>query len=481
MTNFYIFTALLIALSCLFVVIPLLRKAKLNQLEVTNANVVKQRMTELDQELTEGLISEKDKITAVRELKLALVEESDRVDSNTAVSDGKVNWFLVGLLSLPALVLGAWVYFNANQLTGLQAYIAAQSQAADLTARIQGQNGAEVTPNDYAKFALVIRKRLRETPDDVEGWRLLGQVHMAIGRMEESIAAFEKALDLAPRDLALRERYAQALMVTGSEESLENAKRQTEYLLTLLPDNRDYRLLLTAIATQLGDADTALRNFMMIRGELSPDSTFYQSLVAQLINIGVPASAFDAGEADSALGQGEQQRTEQNAAANPEQTAGPALKQSMAQSIEQNMQQSPARLEAQTDISAEPSNRAHTSNAGASIQVNVSLAPDIADKMPASGFLIVFAQNAESDSRIPLAVKRMPLSDFPITVSLSDEDAMMPSMTLSSVSKARITARISQDADVMPTAGELQGQIDTLDLVKGQTLQSNLVINKELE
>lgn len=442
MSNFYIYSALLIALSLLFVVIPLLRKAKLNRLQVSNANVVKQRILELDQEVVEGLISEKDKVSSVKELKLALVEESELIEDSTVSATGKVNWLLVLGLSLPAILLGAWVYNNANQLDGLQQYIAAQSQADDLTARIQGQSSAQVTPNDYAKFALLIRKRLRETPNDVEGWQLLGQVHMAIGRMEESIAAFEKALDIQPRSLDIREKYAQALMATGSEESLQNAKRQVEFLLSVAPDNRDYRLLLTVVATQLGDTEVALTNFMMVRNELSASSNFYQSLVAQLINIGVPADVLDVDGLDA------------------DQSGMVSIPVSNTQSDiaqEKDLAQSKA------------------------LEVTIDIDPQVASSLPASGFLIVFAQNAELDSRVPLAVSRRPLSTFPVTVNLSDENAMMPNMTLSSANSIRLTARVSQDADVMPSAGELQGQLDELDLVQGQTIQVNLVVNKELQ
>jgi len=76
-SNFYLYAALLIALSSLFVIIPLLIKAKSNRLQLSNANVVKQRIIELDREVEEGLISEKDKLSSVRDLKLALVEEFD--------------------------------------------------------------------------------------------------------------------------------------------------------------------------------------------------------------------------------------------------------------------------------------------------------------------------------------------------------------------------------------------------------------------
>jgi cytochrome c-type biogenesis protein CcmI len=433
-SNFYLYAGLLIVASVFFVVVPLLKKAKLNKLQVSNANVVKQRISELEQEVEEGLISEKDRISAVRELKLALVEESELISDNTIAPSSQVNWLLVAGLSLPAIAIGIWVYVTSNQIDGLQQYIAAQAQAAELTERIQGQTGAEVTPNDYAKFALVIRKRLRETPEDVEGWRLLGQVQLAIGQMEQAIAAYEKALDLAPRDLPLREKYAQALMVSATEENLENAKRQAEYLVSVAPENRDYRLLLTVVATQLGDAETAFNNFLVIRGQLSANSNFYQSLVAQLVNIGVSEESL-------------------------------ALPNSVAREVstEPVMSESPLAGSGETGVSIE-----------------ISLAQAMESKLPNEGFLIVFAQDADSDSRVPLAVKRLTLAGFPVIVDLSEQDAMLPSMTLASAENVRITARISRDADVMPSNGELQGQIDQLQLIQGEVQVRQLEINKEI-
>lgn len=434
MSNFYLYAGLLIVASVFFVVVPLLKKAKLNKLQVSNANVVKQRISELEQEVEEGLISEKDRLSAVRELKLALVEESELISDNTLAPSSQVNWLLVAGLSLPAIAIGIWVYVTSNQIDGLQQYIAAQAQAAELTERIQGQTGAEVTPNDYAKFALVIRKRLRETPEDVEGWRLLGQVQLAIGQMEQAIAAYEKALDLAPRDLPLREKYAQALMVSATEENLENAKRQAEYLVSVAPENRDYRLLLTVVATQLGDAETAFNNFLVIRGQLSANSNFYQSLVAQLVNIGVSEESL-------------------------------ALPNSVAREVstEPVMSESPLAGSGETGVSIE-----------------ISLAQAMESKLPNEGFLIVFAQDADSDSRVPLAVKRLTLTGFPVIVDLSEQDAMLPSMTLASAENVRITARISRDADVMPSNGELQGQIDQLQLIQGEVQVRQLEINKEI-
>lgn len=48
-------------------------------------------------------------------------------------------------------------------------------------------------------------------PRQVEGWRLLGEALNALGRGEESVEAFARALSLNPKDEALRRRHAAEL------------------------------------------------------------------------------------------------------------------------------------------------------------------------------------------------------------------------------------------------------------------------------
>jgi hypothetical protein len=225
------------------------------------------------------------------------------------------------------------------------------------------------------------------------------------------------------------------------------------------------------VATQLGDTDTAVQNFMMIRQQLSPGSNFYQSLVAQLVNIGASAEMLNADTNSLAS-----ERVNSTANAPMNETINEAVDKSAA---------TPATIPTpmiETANKAEVDKVASVSaDESVSIRLEISVAPEVADKLPDSGFLIVFAQNADTDSRIPLAVKRLALTNFPVTVDLTEQDAMMPQMALSSAQNVRITARVSKDADVMPTAGELQGQIDTLALIPGPALLRQLKINKELK
>ena len=91
----------------------------------------------------------------------------------------------------------------------------------------------------------------------------------------------------------------------------------------------------------------------------------------------------------------------------------------------------------------------------------------------------MFAQDALSENRMPAAVVKMPLPSFPVTVTLTGDNAMIPGYSLAQLQRARLTARISVDEDVAPAPGELQGQL-TEEIGQGEMISRELIIDKEL-
>jgi cytochrome c-type biogenesis protein CcmH len=89
------------------------------------------------------------------------------------------------------------------------------------------------------------------------------------------------------------------------------------------------------------------------------------------------------------------------------------------------------------------------------IKVNVSLTGIF--KIPANAILFVFAKSAAVGAPpMPLAVQRIPSPILPLTVSLDDSLAMMPSLKLSSVDEVIIAARLSTSGDVRGNPDDLQ-------------------------
>jgi hypothetical protein len=104
----------------------------------------------------------------------------------------------------------------------------------------------------------------------------------------------------------------------------------------------------------------------------------------------------------------------------------------------------------------------------------------VRDKLPKRGFLFLFAQDAASQNNIPAAVVKVPLTEFPMSLSLTNENAMMTNFSLNQLREARIIARISIDESVDVLPGEFQGEI-TENVVKNQIINTQITITQELQ
>ena len=64
---------------------------------------------------------------------------------------------------------------------------------------------------------------------------------------------------------------------------------------------------------------------------------------------------------------------------------------------------------------------------------------------------------------MPLAARRMKVSDLPAQVTLGDADAMMPQMKLSGFDQIVVGARISKTGNPIAQPGDLYAESDQLD------------------
>jgi len=123
---------------------------------------------------------------------------------------------------------------------------------------------------------------------------------------------------------------------------------------------------------------------------------------------------------------------------------------------------------------------ADTGRGNTAFLITIDLSEAARASLPSKGFLVVFAQDADSQNRMPAAVVKQPLSSFPLTVNLTVENAMMPQFTLDSLENVKLTARISEDENVAVAAGEWEGSVQSK-VSKGRNTAISITINKELQ
>ena len=440
-SEFYIIVSGLITLVLLIVAFPWLRnKSHAKQDSLSNTQIVKQRLAELDREVQEGLISEHDKRQAVDELKLALVDESAFQSHKTG--NAKLPLAIGAVL---AIACGVIVYAQVNQMGRVTQASQAIEALPELSQQLASGNANNLTQQDIASLALAIRQRLREEPEDDTGWMYFGRLMLSIGQEVQAIEAIDKAVSLAPSNSANRITLAQALMTTGDVNNLERAQSILLGLLNDNPANDNLALMMAVVSAQLGDLENTQRFYKQVEGKLPVDSDMAQRLVARIKEL--------------------QGNTSEMAAL--QNTAAEITDTSTAQNASSEAKN--ASSEAQSD----------SSEAQTGFNITVNLSDDASIEAPKDGFLIVFAQDANSDNKMPAAVVKLPIEDFPVSVTLTTENAMMPQFTLATLSDVVVTARLSKDGNVAVSKGEWQGSVSA-SVTANEISSLSVIIDKEL-
>lgn len=92
----------------------------------------------------------------------------------------------------------------------------------------------------------------------------------------------------------------------------------------------------------------------------------------------------------------------------------------------------------------------------ATLGIEVSLSSDAAQALPQQGALIISVTNGINP--VPVAVKQLPLSRFPLAVTLDDSNAMMPERLLSSLQQVKVRVRLSLDGAANAQSGDWYGE-----------------------
>lgn len=110
------------------------------------------------------------------------------------------------------------------------------------------------------------------------------------------------------------------------------------------------------------------------------------------------------------------------------------------------------------------------------LTVNIDISPAAKRMLPQNGVLYISVTDGVSP--VPVAVKRVPLSHFPLTLVLDDSNAMVPERLLSAQHQLQVRARISRDGSATPQRDDWIGQ-NTLPQFNGKQSLSVIIDKQE--
>lgn len=327
----------------------------------------------------------------------------DTVLEQPAPSVSRSQWLLWGsVTAFVVLFAGLGYWWKGGWNASTQPVIAATGM---------GSASPDMAPNaphttDNAQIADMVEKlaqRLRNTPDDAEGWAMLARSYTVLGKRPEALKAYAKALALRKDDPNLLADYADAMAMDSGGKLSNESMKLVERALRI--DSRNLKALSLAgtYAYDRKDFAKATRHWEQVVQFGPSDNPLVQQ--AQLGLSDIRAASATGGVAPQ-----------------------PALPESK-------------------NLSA-----AKTSVSGV-----VTLAPSLKGRVAETDTVFIFAQAAEGP-KMPLAVLRKQVNDLPFQFTLDDSMAMAPAMRLSGAGKVVIGARISKSGDATPQPGDISAK-----------------------
>lgn len=250
-----------------------------------------------------------------------------------------------------------------------------------------------------------LRTHLVQQPDDTQGWLLLAQTYATMRKPGEARDAYDQALRLDSANTTAMVGWAEADSIARTDHRIEGRSLELlERAVQQEPDNQRGLWLLGISQFQHDRYAEAATTWRKLQPLLEPGSTVAKAVAEQIA------------VADTRAGG------------------------------------TPVASEAATAKASGPA-----------IQVQVSLAPSLKDKLAPGDTLFVYAR-AEQGPPMPLAVARLDAATLPASVTLTDAMGMTPQLKLSSASRVFVGARVSKSGQAVAQSGDLEGDAGVIDV-----------------
>jgi len=344
-----------------------------------NTDFYHHRLRELEEDEAQGVIGER--ATMVSELQQTLLNDIPPQPAVPSRASSRLV-LLPGVVVLIAVSLG--MYLKSGGLAQVAGWMQVQQDYPALRARVMDPQAKPLTMEELARLQLGLRTALQSEPDNLNDWTMLGRLGMVLNNAASASQAFERALQLAPDNLALKQDYAEVLTRSSDPQ-----------------DNRQAGLMLSDMLKQDG---------------------------GNLRTLGLLAfNAYEQQQYDQAIGAWQTMLKQIPAADRRRAMIERSIEQAKTDAGQQNTQ----------------------------LALTVTLTPEAEKMLPPGG--VMYISVSDGVSPVPVAVKRLPLSHFPLSLTLDDSNAMMPERLLSAQHQVQVRVRISRDGSASPQSGDWFG------------------------
>ena len=395
MTSFWLYSAILLIVSLLFILVPVLRyrpviKTADNEIrKQKNIEVFQQSLAELEQAKAEEIISAEEFEKLKAELQRSFLRDMEDEKSRTKAAKQRSNKLipLLCLLFVPVFSYSLYEVVGSARDLALPEIMQELSAAETAEQQLDGLN----------RLADLLQQRYDRNNDDIQNGYMLGTLYLELENFDEAITVFRSMTELmepSPDKATVLGQLAQSMyMAAGSN-------------------------MTPAVEQVIAEAQSLNPNEFTILSLLAIDSFMNENFAQALAYWRRQLAQLD--------------RNSQQAA---------VLSSRIAQ------------VESLLPASALAATQA-TETQGPSVSLVIELDDSIRELVDDSMRLFVYARNPAMP--MPLAAQTLSVPDFPFEITLDDSMAMIANMTLSSAQEVIVGARLSRSGNAIAQSGDIQ-------------------------
>ena len=267
------------------------------------------------------------------------------------------------------------------------------------------QNDSErpVTQEGVEKMVAEFAIKMEKDPTNLKGWAMLARSYRILGRNEDAAKAYARAGNFIDSDPQLLADYADTLAANANGNFAGKPLQLINQALKLDPNNLMALWLSGTASYNAHNYKAAVQTWEKLAKQIPPDSD-----------------------------------------------EGRAIQGSIAE----------ARAKGGLATSAASSNPTSIASSGKVISGKIELSAELKSKINSGDVVMVIAR--KPGERMPVAVLRVPASNFPMAFTLNDSLAMNPNAPLSQLTEVSVEVRISKNGMAKPEIGDLISSAQTI-------------------